>query len=319
MGILYNTSPSTVTKRKHKFRFQIILDEHLTSSGGSLIQENVVGAITPVTITADSGYTLMPPVVTPWGMSAVLSDLTSCTIRGVPRADTVIRCSTTGSLLPYSDQSKIVTYATSDNFVSGSSTWGDGIAPLGREWYNWDAGGPVTSNLTKNAISNVGALGNAFTIYEVLYHFNLYDINNYGIPNVEISTTSPGYPPDKYFIPRYSGDRQYYYQSELPPNAVINTYCDLPSITKVHITVAAFEYLSESQLTNLYLRCNDTVNNRRRTRSLGTINDVYFAGTLPSGTQRHYYYFIGVVAEKESSTIIQNNYDYLKQYYSIKI
>ena len=72
------------------------------------------------------------------------------------------------SLLPYSNQSKVITYATDDNFDENNpGSWGSGVAPIVGSWFrDTDY---ISSNIIDNRITNTTALGNAFTIYEVLH------------------------------------------------------------------------------------------------------------------------------------------------------
>ena len=236
------------------------------------------------------------------------------------------RLSSKFTLLPFSDQTKITTYATVDNF-SDNRSWGDGIAPITGSWEksNFD-GGYVTSTYSQsfNTIDNASVLGTAFTIYEVLFHNNATAPEFYADnPNITIyrGAQSTGFINDELFSPRYDAEHLWYYEniSNSAPGWDSNIYCNLPSMHNVHITAVAYEFFASTKSFSAYERCNDTTwsgswSQPQSARGLD-INEIRFAGRYQN---QRCYKFIAVVAEKESAEVIANNVALLKSYFRVE-
>lgn len=233
------------------------------------------------------------------------------------------------SLLPFSNQSKIITYATSDNFVAGSSTWGDGTAPIrdvmgtGSGWYKNTSDDTVAIDVNRAEVTNTTALGDAFTIYEVLClrNFTESQVNPYFNTYIYRGNQQLGAVNDGLFVASYSSGRQYFYYSNIGQTWVYYTYCNLPRLNKLHITVAAYENLRDSKHVSTTLRCNAaTVSASHDYTSVhygDHIESIRFMGNSSAGSER-YYKFIAIVSGKESNTVISNNTAFLKTLYGIE-
>ncbi len=220
-------------------------------------------------------------------------------------------------LLPYSDQTKMVTYATGDNFDASSSTWGTGTAPVVKNSGSWSKAndGSVTFSNSFKEIDNVDPIRQGFTIYEVLRVGGSIspDIN---FNNIQVykGEQSIGYVNDYLFRPAYTSSYGNYYRCSVS-SSLLEPIGSLSAFNNYHITVAALEYLPDIDRISTYLRCNDAVitSNVTYVRH-DRIQYVALAGSY-NGTR--YYKFIAVVAEKESNTVIANNVAALKNYYSV--
>lgn len=223
------------------------------------------------------------------------------------------------TLLPYSDQSKILTYATYDNFDANSSTWGDGDAPIQRSgsWYkDRDASGFISFSSTYNSIANTSALGNKFTIYEVLKHVNvpqtIADQTNNLVINRGTQSTS-----EYLFSPSNAGGDIYTCHTTA---GVIDVAHQL-SLDKMHITAASYNYVPTSRQSNIAVFCNySSGRGGPTTISSSELQNVRIAGV---NITTRCYKFIAIVAEDEANiyidgrSAVERNMAVLRAYFGV--
>jgi hypothetical protein len=227
------------------------------------------------------------------------------------------------TLLPYSDQSKIITYATYENFDANSSTWGEGTAPIQRSgtWSkDQDASGYISFHTSYNWILNTSALGNKFTVYEVLKHIN-YPQDPDPAYNLIISRGSQS---ERLFSPDQTSDGQnvvYNYVCRTSVNT-FDVSCQLPTLDQLHVTAAAYEYSPTNRKCRLQALCNSDFGGFPfSSTNYAEIEGIQLAGN--SITTRCYK-FIAVVAEDEanlfigSNSVVRYNMAVLKAYFGIE-
>ena len=76
----------------------------------------------PVVLSAPRGYAVANPIITGTGIIATFTG-NGCTISGTPTSDVSISVTDT-TLIPNSDQTKILTYCVASDFISSASSWG---------------------------------------------------------------------------------------------------------------------------------------------------------------------------------------------------
>lgn len=101
MGILYNRFDPN---RPLGYTVNITINEHITHTGGSLVQTGLSGPMTPVTISPEETYRIIQPS----GSSGitVTADGNSYVISGTPTANVIINCDTTQNPDILSDSQK---------------------------------------------------------------------------------------------------------------------------------------------------------------------------------------------------------------------
>lgn len=167
MGILYNRyTPEKIGV----FNVTITVNSNITHTGGALVQ-TVSGPMTAVTLSPAQGFTIATPTITGNGVTATASG-NNYIISGTPTSNVTVSA-TYETLIPYSDQSKIITYLVPGNFAgSSSTTWGsDYSVPMTRIGGAWTLtnGGKsirIDSQPTRVSIVPTGNLS-AFTVYIV--------------------------------------------------------------------------------------------------------------------------------------------------------
>ena len=230
------------------------------------------------------------------------------------------------TLLPYSDQSKIITYATYDNFNANSSTWGTGSAPIVRESGNWskdsDAQGFISFGASFTEIQNIAALGNKFTIYEVLKHVNFPQMYTSFDYNLVISRGSQS-TSEYLFSPTLGTGYGHYDYDCHTTGGVVGVPCNLPTLDQMHITAAAYQYTPDNRQSRIAAFCN--YNSGRAGPTTITSSSLYgvrIAGTTSLSTRC--YKFIAVVADDESviytdnRSIVEWNMAVLKHYFGVE-
>jgi len=222
------------------------------------------------------------------------------------------------TLLPYSDQSKIITYATYDNFDPDSTTWGDGICPIRSSgtWYkDHDAQGFISFASAYNSLSNTSAIGNAFTVYEVLKHVNYPETIVDTSYNLVINRGSS----NEYLLSPYNTGAQCAYSNQTSiGNFDVGS---IPTLDTMHITASAFEYLSDGPKSSISEYLNYGASRLLdRTTTYGAVDGIQIAGT--SMTTRCYK-FIAIVQGDESQiyigsrSIVEYNMAVLKSYFGV--
>lgn len=222
------------------------------------------------------------------------------------------------TLLPFSDRTKILTYATYDNFDANSSTWGDGDAPIRRSgsWYkDRDASGFISFSSTYNSIANTSALGNKFTIYEVLKHVNYPETIVSTSYNLVINRGSS----NEYLLSPYNTGGQCAYSNQTSiGNFDVGS---IPTLDTTHITATAYEYLPDGPKSSISVYLNSGASHLlKRTTNYGGVQGIRIAGT--SMTTRCYK-FIAIVQGDESQIYIENysvvdyNIATLKAYFGV--
>ncbi len=237
------------------------------------------------------------------------------------------------TLLPYSDSSKIITYATYENFDASSSTWGDGIAPINRStntsWYkDSDAQGFVSFSANSNSISNTSALGNKFTIYEVLKHVNFpeqYSNYDYNLVISRDSQSTSEYLFSPWHEP-YIEPGLYDYYCQTTGGIItfsLNTSFESITLDQMHITAAAYQYTPDNRQSRIDAFCNYNSGLAGPTAiTSSSLYGVRIAGTTDFSTRC--YKFIAVVAEDESQiytdgrSIVEWNMAVLKHYFGVE-
>lgn len=212
------------------------------------------------------------------------------------------------TLLPYSDQSKIITYATYENFDANSSTWGEGTAPIQRSgtWYkDQDASGYISFHTSYNSISNTSALGNGFTIYEVLKHVDYPQIIVDKTYNLIINRGSQS--TSEYLLSPFYNSSTYDYSCHTTAGD-IDVSPHLSSLDQLHITVAAYEYSPANRQSRIWVSCNRSSGyGGPTTISSSTLQGIQLAGQRAGSTTiTRCYKFIAVVAENEENIYIGN-------------
>ncbi len=99
-----------------------IVGSRVTNSGGALIQPDLVGPMDPVVLSVPRGYAVANPIITGTGIIATFTG-NGCTISGTPTSDVSISVTDT-TLIPNSNQTKILTYCVASDFISSASSWG---------------------------------------------------------------------------------------------------------------------------------------------------------------------------------------------------
>lgn len=214
-------------------------------------------------------------------------------------------------LLPYSNKSKVITYLTPDNFKgSDSTTWGDEYSnPMKRDSYyygTWQLAADGKSVRVNPGYGNEYAL----TIYTPsnFYNFTIYVVAKYSGGNIFIRPTSPN--------PQYN-------TTIFDDTSTSGTKHIGSNFARWH-TGNYREFSGTSAYDGFQAYALSYQKNGKPVHVLNSSSAVtfpyngdnypyvfkFYSDTSPSGEA--YIKFLAIVSEAESSTVLQNNINFIR-------